>query len=301
MKTLLITLSLQTLLLANAHAGLKTRILKVISPETSTDAFEVLVAKDRQIFTVNPSQAELLEELRRAEELNSVVELTGNEDNELLSLELIEEGDNVLDFYPSEGLHPMTNYTPSNIDGVDRATELFNELAEGSRWMSQCFNRAHLWSRQLDKEHGVKSMKILIYYTKRFRNEIGGKWWFHIAPMVDVNGEHYVLDKEFTRAPVTEENWEHIFTRKMEEKGIYGYRCKVIQNISEYYDDYNQNNEYCNIQITSMYYWEPNDMSRLERTGEQKTEYLNRELRIAAKNVYWRWRWKRAFNRVKVD
>ena len=171
MKTLLITLSLQTLLFANAHAELKTRILKVISPETATESFEVLVAKDRQIFTVNPSQVELLEELRRAEELNSVVELTGNDDNELLSLELIEEGDNVLDFYPTEGLHPMTNYTPSNVDGVDRATELFNELAEGGRWMSQCFNRAHLWSRQLDKEHGVKSMKILIYYTKRFRNE----------------------------------------------------------------------------------------------------------------------------------
>ena len=146
--------------------------------------------------------------------------------------------------------------------------------------------------------HGTKSMKILIYYTKRFRQEIGGKWWFHIAPMISVEGEHYVMDKEFTRGPVTDVEWEQIFTKKMEEKGVHGYRCKVIQNIKEYYEEYNQNNEYCNIQVTSMYYWEPNDMSRLDKTGQQKTEFINWELKTAAKNVFWKWR--KVFREIKV-
>ncbi|MBD67045.1 MAG: hypothetical protein CME62_17720 [Halobacteriovoraceae bacterium] len=301
MKKLFLALCLQSLLLTSAHAGLKTRITKVITPENTTEAYEVLVAKDRTIFTVNASETKLIEELIDAQDFNSVVELEATEDNVLISLKVIEQGDDVLDFYPSQDLHPMSGYTPSNVASYDMAVELFQELKEGGKWMSQCFNRAHLWARQMDMTHGVKSMKILIYYTSRFRKEIGGKWWFHIAPMIDVNGQYYVMDKEFTRNPVTDVEWEKIFTKKMEAKGIYGYRCKVIKNVSEYYEDYNQNNEYCNIQITSMYHWEPNDIAKLEKNGEKRTEFINWELRAAAKNVFWMWSWKKVYKWLKVQ
>jgi hypothetical protein len=136
----------------------------------------------------------------------------------------------------------------------------------------------------------VKSMKILIYYTKKYRREIDGKWWFHIAPMIDINGQNFVMDREFTNKPITDTQWEKIFTKKMEAKGVFGYRCKVIKNIKEYYNNYNQQNEYCNIQVTSMYYWEPNDMSKLDKTGVQQTKFENWKLKSAAKEVFFGWR-----------
>src|SRR5690606_17139424 len=156
-------------------------------------------------------------------------------------------------------IDPMTNYTPSNVASLDLAKKMFNHLIPKTKAWSQCFNRAHIWARQLAKNYGVKSQKILIYYTKRYRKEVDKKWWFHIAPVVSVNGEKYVLDREFTREPHLALAWEEIFRAKMISKrvGPRGYQCKQIKNIKEYYDAANTNYEYCNIQYTSMYYWEP--------------------------------------------
>ena len=141
---------------------------------------------------------------------------------------------------------------------------MFGKLKDRTKSFTQCFNRAHIWARQMHKDYAVKSQKILIYYTKKYRAEVDGKWWFHIAPMITVNEDKYVMDREFTNAPTTDANWEAIFTKKMKSKGIgpADYRCGKIKNISEYYADANP--DYCNIQHTSMYYWEPNGKLRFK-------------------------------------
>lgn len=296
MKQQLLIAGLMTLISTQASAGIKTRILHIDAPENMSGKYEVLVAKNMNTLSVDSSNSELIKSLYDAQEYNSVVDL-GVEENQLKSMEVIEQGDNLLDFYPGDEVHPMSNYTPSNVDSMDLAKELFDSLKDRTKWFTQCFNRAHIWAKQMYNSHQVESMKILIYYTKKYRREIKGKWWFHIAPMIDVNGEHVVLDKEFFRGPVSATTWEKKFTSKMEAKGIKGYRCKVIKNIKEFYDEENQKNEYCNIQVASMYYWEPNDMSRLDKTGQEKTEFINWELKSAAKEVFWRW--KGIYNSLK--
>ena len=84
-------------------------------------------------------------------------------------------------------LTPMTAYQASNVDSFEKATEIFKSLNGDTKGFSQCFNRAHIWAKQMNQNHGVDSMKILIYYTKKYRTEVSKRWWFHIAPMVDVN------------------------------------------------------------------------------------------------------------------
>lgn len=296
MKTIFRTLLLLTLS-SGAYAGLKSRILHINAPETIDETYEVLIAKNKSILKVDPSNTELVEKLYDAEAYNSVVDLE-IENEKLLGLEVIESGDNLLDFYPNEALHPMKNYTPSNVESVELATQLFGKLLKRSKPFSQCFNRAHIWSKQMYDSHKVESMKIFIFYTKKYTREISGKWWFHVAPMIDVNGQYYVMDKEFTRKPVTDVEWEKIFTKKMVKKGIEGYRCKVIQNIKEYYDQDNQREEYCNILVTNMYYWAPIDMSRLDKSGTEKTKFSNRDLKQATRNVFWGWR--KVYKRLKV-
>lgn len=281
---------------AMAQAGVKTRVLHIDAPEVLGESYEVLIAKNKTALKVAPSNTALIKDLYHAEEYNSVVEIE-TEEQVITSVVILKDGDALLDFYPSTEQHPMMNYTPSNVDSYDEAVKMFGYLKKRTKWFTQCFNRALVWSKQMYDRDNVKSMKILIYYTKKYRREIDGKWWFHIAPMIDVNGQFYVMDKEFNRAPVTDSAWERIFTKKMEKKGIYGYRCKIIKNVKEYYDEYNQRNEYCNIQVTSMYYWEPNDMSKLDKTGEQQTSFSNWKLKSAAREVFWSWR--RVYKEIK--
>lgn len=292
----LVLINLLFLFSTLANAGTVTRILHIDEPEIMGESYEILIAKNRSIFKVNPSDSELIKMLYQAEELNSIVEIETNEED-LISLKVVETSDELLDFYPKNELHPMSNYEPSNVTSYEEAHRMFKYLKDRTKWFTECFNRALVWSKQMYDRDQVKSMKILIYYTKKFRREIKGKWWFHIAPMIDVNGQFYVMDREFTNKPVTDTEWEKIFTKKMEKKGIFGYKCKVIKNISEYYDEYNQNNEYCNIQVTSMYYWEPNDMSNLEKTGIEQTIFENWKLKSAAREVFFGWR--KVFDEIK--
>ena len=293
MKTTLLVLSLALASIAQANT---TRILHLDSPELMNEPFEVLTSGSREVIKVNANNLELIEKLHEASETNELVELE-YKNNELSDLTVLENNKNDEED-PIKELHPMINYTPTNLSSYDQVADMFKTLNKRTKMFSQCFNRAHIWAKQLSDNFQVDSMKILIYYTKRFRREISGKWWFHIAPMVQVGDERLVLDREFTRKPVTDQKWQKIFTRKMEKKGIYGYKCKVIKNIKEFYDRHNQENEFCNIQVTSMYYWEPNDMSRLDKKGTQKTKFLNRELRIASKEAFKKWR--RVYKKLKV-
>lgn len=289
MKTLFGLLLLTSI---SAQAAITTNVVHIEKPVTNVENAEVFVTHEGRVYEIDPANTELLEKLEIAKNENLRVELEVEEglhfehsnaiekilDVELLEEEVVEE---------SALLTPMTNYQPSNVESYEKATEIFKGLITKTKMFSQCFNRAHIWAKQMYDNHNVDSMKILIYYTKKYRKEVSKKWWFHIAPMVDVNGQYYVMDREFTRKPVTDVEWEKIFTKKMNNPT---YKCKKIDNIKEYYDSNNMNNEFCNIQHTSMYYWEPNDMSRLDKKGVQKTDWVNWELRVAAKEAFKGWR-----------
>lgn len=297
MKNLTWLLLLTTI---NSFATITTNVAHIENGMNGEDT-EVFVSYDGRVFNVEPERIELIEKLQFAKENNLAVELE-IEDSMVLNPETVERIEAVDIVLPETeevvapvSLTPMTDYKASNVESYEVAQKIFSSLNNSTKMFSQCFNRAHVWAKQMYDNFQVDSMKILIYYTKRYRREVSKKWWFHIAPMIDVNGQYYVMDREFTRKPVTDASWESIFTSKM---GNTDYRCKKIDNIKEFYDEENTNTEFCNIQHTSMYYWEPNDMSRLDKTGAQKTNWVNWELRVAAKEAFKKWR--NVFKEIKV-
>lgn len=279
-----------------SFADLKTRILQIDYAEGNEEFNEVIIAKNNSILLV-ARDATFMPEIEEAYQDHRIVDITLDE-NKINTFQIIDDGDDILDFYTNTSdKHSMQNYTPSNVSSLDDAKRIFNYLKDRSKWFTQCFNRAHIWSKQMyDRDH-VDSMKIFIFYTKKYRREIHKKWWFHVAPMISVNGDYYVMDKEFTKGPLTNDKWENIFTSKLRQKGIENYKCKVIKNISEYYDRENQNSEYCNILVSSMYYWMPLDLSRLDSKGLEQTKWENRDLKIATKNVFWGW--KKVYKEIK--
>jgi len=298
MKHILAITLLSTL---TSFASITTNVAHIENGMNGDDT-EIFVSYDGRVFNVEPERIELLEKLNYAKENNLEVELE-IEDSMILNPETVEriEAVEIIESNKTmseevSNLTPMTGYKASNVESYDKAMEIFNSLNGKTKWFSQCFNRAHIWAKQMYDNYQVDSMKILIYYTKKYRAEVSKKWWFHIAPMIDVNGQYYVMDREFTREPVTDSKWESIFTKKM---GNTDYRCKKIDNIKEFYDEDNTNNEFCNIQHTSMYYWEPNDMSKLDKSGVEKTKWVNWELRVASKEAFKKWR--NVFKEIKVN
>ncbi len=285
MKKLLMTLSLMTM--TNLYANV-TEVEEIMPGKES---LEVILSNRADVLNISADNTNALNVIEEAHASNTPLTITVSPEmnNVIIDAELIDAIKDVSESVSLEAAHPMSNYNPSNVDSIEVANAIFKTLYKRTNWFVQCFNRAHLWAKQMLDNQGVHSMKQYIFYTKKYRREINGKWWFHVAPMIKVNDQRYVMDKEFTRNPVTDTEWENIFTKKLRAKGIKNYRCKVIQNMKEFYEKANQEKEYCNILTTSMYYWEPNDMSLLDKTGAQKTKFINRELKIAIKDVLDNW------------
>lgn len=296
MKNLLIT---ALFVVFNVGASITTKVVHI---EPTALNHEIFVTHKGRVFEVDPKNTETLSILDQAREKNLKVELeieTGEKFNLDKNIEKILSAV-IVEAYtaPKEvsvNYTPMDNYSPSNVQSYERATEIFKSLNKKTKRWSQCFNRAHIWSKHMYDDYKVDSMKILIYYTKKYRKEVSKKWWFHIAPMINVQGEYYVMDREFTSKPVTNDEWEKIFTKKIKDKT---YRCKKIDNIKEYYESNNSVNEFCNIQYTSMYYWEPNDMSRLDKEASAKTQWIDWEIKVASREAFKKW--KKVFERRRL-
>lgn len=75
-----------------------------------------------------------------------------------------------------------------------------------------CYARAALVNRMLSKGNGPVPNKVFAFgdLTARTENTSHGtvNWWYHVAPVVDVDGEAYVLDPSIEpRRPLSLKEW----------------------------------------------------------------------------------------------
>jgi hypothetical protein len=82
------------------------------------------------------------------------------------------------------------------------------------------------------------------------------------------------LDRRYTGGPLTTRTWTNVF---MYNDAF----CPVVYQYSSYRN--HQNEQYCYLIPTSMYFWQPLDIERQERTGYVKTQYFTSQTDYA----YW--------------
>ena len=124
---------------------------------------------------------------------------------------------------------PFDRANPTDVGTFENAKKIFDilPLAEGN---SDCFMRAYAWTYEAwnrmyynpetkelidTKTTGIydgafkkiELKKILIFYTRLFRENLNNKWGFHIAPSVVANGVTYILDKQYLTKPATAKEW----------------------------------------------------------------------------------------------
>lgn len=209
----------------------------------------------------------------------STVEVELLEDHTIKSLKPIntEEATGFTSDSPTEK-QLTSHYEPTIVADMSTVSTIFKRMNRGWQKESQCYNRAHVWNYEEFQRSGLRSKKVFIFYTRRYIRDYNFKWWFHAIPTVLVNVEGNVqekyLDPTFARRPLNRKDWTDIFIRSRRD-------CPVITKYSTYAN--NQESEHCYLHFSSMYYWQPRDLDRYERTGFEKTSFIRSEINHA----YW--------------
>jgi hypothetical protein len=97
--------------------------------------------------------------------------------------------------------------------------------------------------------------------------------------MVNVNGTptEEVIDHAFLKKPETMQTWTHIF---MEPKTV----CPSVDHYSDY--SKHQEDSYCYVIKTSMYFWQPRNIQALETGTPAKTAFIQADVNYAYKQGF---------------
>lgn len=176
-------------------------------------------------------------------------------------------------------------YEPTVIVSQDELTQIFKSLRPDSYFKgnSQCFRRAHTWAYDMWKSaKHIKSMKVFLFFTRKYINEYRYGWWFHVAPYVvyapTLNGNalgaeqnnEAVLDRTFFEAPFLLNDWATAFMKNQA-------RCRVIDSYVEV--DQPKDTDYCLVRKLPMYYYAPVNVENLDKQGVKVSDFSSWELR----------------------
>ena len=274
MKYLLATSFLFTFALSAFSATYTTQIHSIDKGKKGQPHL-ILLTNGHTAF-LEGSQKSLIEEIEASHERGDTVEI--NLDNKLNVLsvqtvapERVEPSEE--ETTPDE----IMSYDPSVVS-LATAQSAFAGMRRDYQNESQCYNRAHIWTYEAYNRIGLKSKKLFLFFTSRYIRNYRYHWWFHVAPMTYVEGTAQtnwrVLDRRYTSNPLGTKNWTNIFMKNSAT-------CPVVYKYSSY-RNYQQSRD-CYLIPTSMYFWQPRDIERQERTGYVKTQYFSSEI----SHAYW--------------
>ncbi len=173
----------------------------------------------------------------------------------------------------SEDYGPLLSYEPTVLPSLAAATAIFRLMRRDHQRDSQCYNRAHVWAYEEFRRSGLNSQKLFMFFTSRYIWNYNYKWWFHVTPMVLTTEDGAVveraLDRTFTSRPLLRKAWSDIFIKSKRE-------CPVVRKYSDY-ENHQQEEDCYHIPVT-MYYWQPRDIDANERTGAEKTSFIDWEV-----------------------
>ena len=259
-----------------AYAGeVFTTVFNVIE-SMRTERILVLSGADGRVYKTHKSE-ENLKYFRSF--IGQVVKLTFSEAGKELVINKIERANatevdpNVLDLNHFR-YNQLRTFAPTDLQSMDEATEIFNGmLNDGDRRRSQCFKRAHMWAFDMWSKLNISSQKVFIFYTQRYIQLEEFEWWFHVAPMVVVQGEEYVLDGTFMSKPITVKAWKDYFIKSDKVN------CPVVENYTEF--SKNQWNRLCYLMKVPMYYFSPLNIENRDTKNELRNHWVLEELQDA--------------------
>lgn len=250
---------------------LYTTVFNVIESQR-TDRLLVLSAADGRIYKTKKSD----ENLKFYKSFIGQVVSLNVKNDQILSIRRVNAAEvdpSVMDLNHFQ-YNELRKFAPSDLQSMEQATEIFNSLLnDGDRRRSQCFKRAHIWAYDMWSKLGLFSQKIFIFYTQRYIQLEDFEWWFHVAPMIVVKGEDYVLDGTFMSKPVTLKQWKDYFIKSED------ITCPMIDRYQDYSE--NQWKRLCFLMKTPMYYFSPLNIENRDEDGVKRNHWVLEELQDA--------------------
>lgn len=171
----------------------------------------------------------------------------------------------------------LRQFAPTDLQSVEEANDIFkNMLNDGDKRFSECFKRAHMWAYDMWSNLGIRSEKIFIFFTKRYAILEEFEWWFHVAPLVSVAGEDYVLDGTFMSKPVPLKEWKDYFIKSSE------ITCPMIDRYQEFEE--HQWSRLCYLMKVPMYFLSPLNIQNRDKRGVDRNHWVLEELQDARKS-----------------
>jgi hypothetical protein len=202
------------------------------------------------------------------------IEIIFNDKSEILTVRNVSmaeiESKNIDYNFFQENL--LRKFAPSDLKSEDQLNTVWESMNPGDKTRSQCFKRAHVWSFDMWSQFGINSEKIFIFYTKRHILIDQTDWWFHVAPMVTLNNEKFVMDKTFLEKPVQLRKWKDMFINPNNT-------CPIINKYDEF--DKHQWKRLCYLMAVPMFHFSPADIEERDNKGVMRTSWIMEELQDA--------------------
>lgn len=192
---------------------------------------------------------------------------------------------------PYSSLKTLKGFEPTVLASEDQALSLYKSQDLDFRRGSGCFQRAHIWAKAFSDQKQIRSMKVFLFFTRRYQREFDYKWFYHVAPLIPVrltdgSIQEQVFDPTFTSGrdtettkyankPVSITHWvAHFMYPKVD--------CPVIEN----YEDYQKyaDREYCFIMKSPMYTYIP---AQLQNETQVRTAWNEFDLKNMVRAKPW--------------
>lgn len=271
-------------LFSYASVAKTIKVIDILPPEKENEQYLIL-ASDARVYELHATDEKSLELVYLAKETRSSLSTHSfslGVISEILSLrpsidEIKPYSQKITkEFSPT----PTEGFEPTVFNSSEETIRYFQSMRTDTRWRSECYNRAYVWNYELWKNHGLKTRKVFMFFTKKYIREFNYGWWFHVAPLAKVNTGNatleVVLDREFSRSPQLLEVWKNDYIRNRA-------KCPEVQKYSDYSE--HQYEAYCYFIKASMYYWQPLDLENLEKYGTQITDWNDWKLRVAYRDA----------------
>ena len=260
---------------ASFASTIQTEIASVHLARNETDPHLIFLMKDGVVGKLPIDQIKMLTMLTEGTKKHLIFEIELNDDRIISNVKLIgasaSETHNFL-------LPSLFEYVPTVLPSMVDANVIFRELNPNFRSRAQCYNKAHVWVYEENKKRNINLMKVFLFFTSKYIWDYNFNWWFHVSPYVLVNEGNEitenVIDYTFMNGPTKMHQWTNYFIVPKTE-------CPSVLKYSDY--EQHQQESYCYLIKKSMYFWQPQDIDTLERTGFEKTEFIKSEVDAA----YW--------------
>lgn len=265
---------------------IQTTIVRVNESNASNLDHLIYLSYDGRVAYVKATDALTLETIRAAEQSGLALEIELDDASRILSFKKL-SADHPLSIQSSDSktTSPLYDdpapFSATILPDYASANTIFRQMNPNARRRSQCYDRAHIWSYEAYQRSRLSSSKVFLFFTQRYIRTWGYKWWFHVSPFVHVREGNqiteYVTDRVFMQQPVHMKDWTDFF---MYSKAW----CPQVARYSDYSE--HQWVQDCYLIKTSMYFWQPRDIERLEQGENPKYQFIPHEVNWAYQHAF---------------